>query len=120
MRPPHQRRAQARSTTWDARFEAVLATARAAGTRGSRVAPPPWGLVTGRRGWRRPSACPRRAAVEGANHLYAIAIGSNRPHGRYGRPPQVVETAIARLDQDFGLFDASPIVLNRAVGGAGR
>ena len=58
--------------------------------------------------------------MEGANHLYAIAIGSNRPHGRYGRPPQVVETAIARLDQDFGLFDASPIVLNRAVGGAGR
>jgi 2-amino-4-hydroxy-6-hydroxymethyldihydropteridine diphosphokinase len=58
--------------------------------------------------------------VEGATQLYAIAIGSNRPHGRYGRPPQVVETAIARLDEDFGLFDASPIVLNKAVGGAGR
>jgi 2-amino-4-hydroxy-6-hydroxymethyldihydropteridine diphosphokinase len=55
-----------------------------------------------------------------ANHLYAIAIGSNRPHGRHGRPPQVVEAAIARLDQDFGLFDASPIVLNAAHGGAGR
>jgi 2-amino-4-hydroxy-6-hydroxymethyldihydropteridine diphosphokinase len=53
-------------------------------------------------------------------HLYAIAIGSNRPHGRFGRPPQVVEAAIARLDRDFGLFDASPIVLNRAMGGAGR
>ncbi|MGI8705757.1 MAG: 2-amino-4-hydroxy-6-hydroxymethyldihydropteridine diphosphokinase [Sphingomicrobium sp.] len=52
--------------------------------------------------------------------LYVIAIGSNRPHGRFGRPPQVVETAIARLDRDFGLFDASPIVLNRAQGGAGR
>jgi len=58
--------------------------------------------------------------VEGATHLYAIAIGSNRPHGRYGRPPQVVETAIARLDRDFGLFDASPILLNKAHGGAGR
>jgi len=58
--------------------------------------------------------------VAGATHLYAIAIGSNRPHGRYGRPPQVVETAIARLDQDFGLFDASPILLNKAMGGAGR
>jgi 2-amino-4-hydroxy-6-hydroxymethyldihydropteridine diphosphokinase len=58
--------------------------------------------------------------VEGATQLYAIAIGSNRPHGRYGRPPQVVEQAIARLDQDFGLFDASPILLNRAMGGAGR
>ena len=55
-----------------------------------------------------------------ATYLYAIAIGSNRPHGRYGRPPQVVEAAIARLDQLFGLFDASPIVLNPAIGGAGR
>ena len=55
-----------------------------------------------------------------AQHLYAIAIGSNRPHGRYGRPPQVAEAAIARLDEEFGLFDASPIVLNAAHGGAGR
>ena len=55
-----------------------------------------------------------------ANHLYAIAIGSNRPHGRHGRPAGVVEAAIARLDQDFGLFDASPIILNAAHGGAGR
>jgi 2-amino-4-hydroxy-6-hydroxymethyldihydropteridine diphosphokinase len=53
-------------------------------------------------------------------HLYAIAIGSNRPHGRFGRPPQVVEAAIARLDEEFGLFDASPIVLNPAHGPAGR
>ena len=54
------------------------------------------------------------------SHLYAIAIGSNRPHGRFGRPPQVVEAAIARLDEEFGLFDASPIILNPAHGGAGR
>ena len=53
-------------------------------------------------------------------HLYAIAIGSNRPHGGFGRPPQVVEAAIARLDQEFGLFDASPIILNAAHGDAGR
>ena len=53
-------------------------------------------------------------------HLYAIAIGSNRPHGRFGRPTAVVEAAIARLDRDFGLFDASPIILNAAHGGAGR
>lgn len=53
-------------------------------------------------------------------YLYAIAIGSNRPHGRYGRPAGVVEAAIARLDQEFGLFGASPIVLNSAHGGAGR
>lgn len=55
-----------------------------------------------------------------ATHLYAIAIGSNRPHGRFGRPAGVVEAAIVRLDQDFGLFDASPIILNPAHGGAGR
>jgi len=58
--------------------------------------------------------------VTGATHLYAIAIGSNRPHGRYGRPPQVVEAAIDRLDQQFGLFDASPILINAAHGPAGR
>lgn len=52
--------------------------------------------------------------------MYAIAIGSNRPHGRYGRPSGVVEAAIARLEQDFDLFDASPIVLNPAQGRAGR
>lgn len=54
------------------------------------------------------------------SYLYAIAVGSNRPHGRYGRPAGVVEAAIARLDEQFGLFDASPIVLNPAHGGAGR
>jgi 2-amino-4-hydroxy-6-hydroxymethyldihydropteridine diphosphokinase len=55
-----------------------------------------------------------------ATHLYAIAIGSNRRHGRFGRPAGVVEAAIARLDEEFGLFDASPIILNPAHGGAGR
>ena len=58
--------------------------------------------------------------MQHATHLYAIAIGSNRSHGKYGRPAGVVEAAIARLDQDFGLFDASPIILNPAHGGAGR
>lgn len=55
-----------------------------------------------------------------ATHLYAIAIGSNRPHGRFGRPASVVEAAIAQLDQEFGLFDASPVLINAAHGGAGR
>lgn len=53
-------------------------------------------------------------------HHYAIAIGSNRPHGRHGRPPGVVAAAIAELDAAFGLFDASPIILNPAHGPAGR
>ncbi|MEO7277335.1 MAG: 2-amino-4-hydroxy-6-hydroxymethyldihydropteridine diphosphokinase [Sphingomicrobium sp.] len=54
--------------------------------------------------------------MTGATHLYAIAIGSNRPHGRYGSPPKVVEQAIARLEQEFTLFDASRIILNPAIG----
>src|SRR5437763_2155806 len=58
--------------------------------------------------------------MAGATHLYAIALGSNRAHGGHGRPPAVVEAAIARLDQKFGLFDASPILLNAAHGDAGR
>ena len=55
-----------------------------------------------------------------ATHLYAIALGSNRRHGRFGRPAGVVEAAIARLDEQFELFDSSPIILNKAIGGAGR
>jgi 2-amino-4-hydroxy-6-hydroxymethyldihydropteridine diphosphokinase len=55
-----------------------------------------------------------------AMHLYAVAIGSNRRHVRHGRPAGVVEAAIAKLDAQFDLFDASPIILNKAVGGAGR
>ena len=55
-----------------------------------------------------------------ATHLYAIAIGSNRMHGRHGRPAAVVEAAIAELDGRFDLFDASPILLNPAAHGAGR
>jgi 2-amino-4-hydroxy-6-hydroxymethyldihydropteridine diphosphokinase len=53
-------------------------------------------------------------------HFYAIAIGSNRMHGRHRRPAGVVEAAIAELDRRFDLFDASPILLNAAEGGAGR
>lgn len=53
-------------------------------------------------------------------HLYAIGVGSNRPHGRHGRPAGVVAAAIAELDRRHGLFDASPILLNAASGGAGR
>ncbi len=55
-----------------------------------------------------------------ATHLYAIAIGSNRRHHRHGRPTGVVAAAVAELDAAFGLFDASPIMINPAIGGAGR
>ena len=55
-----------------------------------------------------------------ATHLYAVAIGSNRRHGCYGRPTGVVAAAIAHLDAAYELFDASPIMLTRAAHGAGR
>jgi 2-amino-4-hydroxy-6-hydroxymethyldihydropteridine diphosphokinase len=55
-----------------------------------------------------------------ATHLYAIALGSNRRHVVHGRPAGVVAAAIAELDAEFGLFDSSPIILNPAIGGAGR
>jgi 2-amino-4-hydroxy-6-hydroxymethyldihydropteridine diphosphokinase len=55
-----------------------------------------------------------------ASHLYAIAIGSNRRHVRYGAPTGVVAGAMAALDLTFELFAASPIIINPAVGGAGR
>ena len=55
-----------------------------------------------------------------ANHLYAVAIGSNRRHIRHGAPTGVVAAAIAALDAGFDLFAASPIILNPAMGGAGR
>nr|WP_314443510.1 2-amino-4-hydroxy-6-hydroxymethyldihydropteridine diphosphokinase [uncultured Sphingomonas sp.] len=53
-------------------------------------------------------------------HLYAVAVGSNRAHGHHGRPAGVVQAAIAELDRLFALFDASPLLLNPASGGAGR
>ncbi len=54
------------------------------------------------------------------SHLYAIAIGSNRRHVRHGLPTGVVAAAIAALDAEFGLFAASEIIINPAIGGAGR
>jgi 2-amino-4-hydroxy-6-hydroxymethyldihydropteridine diphosphokinase len=60
------------------------------------------------------------SSVKAPLHLYAVAIGSNRRHGRFGTPAGVIEAAIARLDAEFDLFDAAPIILNKAVGGAGR
>ena len=58
--------------------------------------------------------------MSATRHLYAIALGSNRRHGRHGGPTKVVAAAIQRLDREFGLFRASPIILNPAMGGAGR
>jgi 2-amino-4-hydroxy-6-hydroxymethyldihydropteridine diphosphokinase len=53
-------------------------------------------------------------------YLYAIAIGSNQPHGRYGTPARVVTAAIAQLERDFDLFSASQVLINPAHGLSGR
>ncbi len=61
-----------------------------------------------------------RTIISKRPHLYAIAIGSNRRHIRHGLPAGVVAAAAAELDAAFGLFAVSPIILNPAIGGAGR
>ena len=58
--------------------------------------------------------------MERPSHLYAIAIGSNRRHIRHGAPTGVVAGAMAALDLSFELFAVSPIIINPAIGGAGR
>jgi len=55
-----------------------------------------------------------------ATPLYAIALGSNRRHGRFGAPRDVIAAAIGELEWRFDLFDVSPIILNPALGDAGR
>lgn len=50
-----------------------------------------------------------------------IAIGSNRPHGRHGRPAGVVRAAVEALGAaGFPAGAVSPILLTRAVGPGGR
>jgi 2-amino-4-hydroxy-6-hydroxymethyldihydropteridine diphosphokinase len=58
--------------------------------------------------------------LDATTYLYAIAIGSNRPHGRHGKPSSVVQAAIQRLDSEFKLFDNSKTILNPAHGLSGR
>ena len=54
------------------------------------------------------------------NTSYAIALGSNRRHGRHGAPPGVVRAAAEALGR-LGELDAlSTIVASPALGPAGR
>ena len=54
-------------------------------------------------------------------HLYAIALGSNRRHGRHGDPNRVIRAAIAALEQaGLSVRVTSPILQTAAVGPAGR
>lgn len=54
-------------------------------------------------------------------HLYAIALGSNRRHGRYGAPAAVIRAAAAAVAADgTRLIRLSPILTTPALGPAGR
>lgn len=53
-------------------------------------------------------------------HRYAIALGSNRRHGRYGRPEDILRAAARSLGDDVTLTRFSPIFATAAVGDRGR
>src|SRR5690349_3740337 len=111
--------APAHSTSPDAPRGTAAGAPPAADRADNRAAPRPRAAATGRKGWRKAWRGDRRAAMSEQTHLYAIALGSNRRHVRHGGPSGVVEAAIAELDRRFDLFDAAPIMLNPASGGAG-
>jgi len=51
---------------------------------------------------------------------YAIALGSNRRHHRYGGPARVLGAAVARLRQIGNVDAVSPTIYTPALGPAGR
>ncbi|HEY0149601.1 MAG TPA: 2-amino-4-hydroxy-6-hydroxymethyldihydropteridine diphosphokinase [Allosphingosinicella sp.] len=53
-------------------------------------------------------------------HSYAIALGSNRPHGRHGAPQAVLRAAMAELRALGTVERCSPIHRTDALGPAGR
>ena len=56
-----------------------------------------------------------------APYLYAVALGSNRRHGRYGDPRGVIGAALAALaGEGIAVRRVSPIIATAAMGPAGR
>jgi 2-amino-4-hydroxy-6-hydroxymethyldihydropteridine diphosphokinase len=54
-------------------------------------------------------------------YRYAIALGSNRRHGRHGGPVGVVRAAMAALERaGLRLIATSPVIPTAALGPAGR
>jgi 2-amino-4-hydroxy-6-hydroxymethyldihydropteridine diphosphokinase len=53
-------------------------------------------------------------------HVYAIALGSNRRHGRHGSPAATVRAAASSLGDNVTLRALSPIFATRAMGDRGR
>ena len=53
--------------------------------------------------------------------LYAIGLGSNRRHGRYGDPRRVLLAALSRLESDdIEPIDTSPIIITAPLGPSRR
>lgn len=59
------------------------------------------------------SACKNGPALH-----YLIALGSNQPHGRFGRPQQVIDAALRQLD--LRLVSRSPIIHSEPIGPSHR
>lgn len=55
-----------------------------------------------------------------ARTSYAIALGSNRPHGRHGRPEGVIRAAVATLGELGAVERVSSVHRTAALGPAGR
>jgi len=56
-----------------------------------------------------------------ARSRYLLALGSNRPHGRYGRPQGVLDAAvIALVEQGIEMVRVSPILSTPPVGPSQR
>lgn len=54
-------------------------------------------------------------------HIYALALGSNRRHGRWGAPHQIIRRTLDLLDDgDVELLDASRIMTSRPIGPSRR
>ena len=55
-----------------------------------------------------------------AETSYAIALGSNRRHGRHGAPDKVIAAALEALAEHVTIEVVSPILRTPALGPAGR
>jgi 2-amino-4-hydroxy-6-hydroxymethyldihydropteridine diphosphokinase len=53
-------------------------------------------------------------------HRYAVALGSNRPHGRHGAPEGVVRAAVTALATAGAVESVSRTHRTAAIGAAGR
>lgn len=54
-------------------------------------------------------------------HRYAIALGSNRRHGRHGAPARVIAAALTALRMEgIGIVTASPVYATVPIGPSGR